>query len=244
MIKVEIHVRNILELLGLYPKLLLFAPQAVLLHIIVDAYYKRHHISLSLKAASNVINVSLPPTEFAEKTIHVSPTTSTPLPNTTASRKSAFSLNLAAALLSAPDESSPEYMRNMQNLQNMMGEISDIYDTIAGYAHYFDWSSEADTIRVLQLVLLSTVGVSLVAWFVPLNIIFLVAGVSVFLVNTRFAKHLIKQLLPLTVEYGQTKMEMAAQWYAQLEKQVDEQGRIREISLFENQRWSSASQVG
>lgn len=125
-----------------------------------------------------------------------------------------------------------------------MGEISDIYDTIAGYAHYFDWSSEADTIRVLQLVLLSTVGVSLVAWFVPLNIIFLVAGVSVFLVNTRFAKHLIKQLLPLTVEYGQTKMEMAAQWYAQLEKQVDEQGRIREISLFENQRWSSASQVG
>ncbi|CEI90467.1 hypothetical protein RMCBS344292_04792 [Rhizopus microsporus] len=135
------------------------------------------------------------------------------------------------------DESSPEYLRNMQNLQNMMGEMSDIYDLIASNAHYVDWSSEGKTMRIFQATLVSFTILIFTIWLVPLNILCLIAGVSVFTLNTRFAKYLIKELMPQLVKLSQSHLNHALEWYLQLEKRLDDQTNVQEMSLYENQRW-------
>lgn len=135
------------------------------------------------------------------------------------------------------DESSPEYLRNMQNLQNMMGEMSDIYDLIASNAHHVDWSSEGKTMRIFQATLVSFTILIFTIWLVPLNILCLIAGVSVFTLNTRFAKYLIKELMPQLVELSQSRLNHALEWYLQLEKRLDDQTNVQEMSLYENQRW-------
>lgn len=129
----------------------------------------------------------------------------------------------------------------MQNLQNMMGEMSDLYDLCSSKAHYFDWSSEPDTMRIFQGALISLVALCLGIWFVPLNIIFLVGGIVLFLLNTRFAKFVLKEMLPQVSEIGQSQMNTAVQWYTQVEKKLDDQENVKELSLYENQRWWSGS---
>ncbi|KAG2210263.1 hypothetical protein INT47_003248 [Mucor saturninus] len=138
------------------------------------------------------------------------------------------------------DESSPEYLRNMQNLQNMMGELSDVYDLCASHAHYFDWSSE-ESMRLFQGTVLSLVLLCVGVWMIPLQWIALVGGISVFLLNTRFAKFVMKEMMPQVTEMGQKHMETAVKWYTQVEKKLDDQENQRELSLYENQRWWSGS---
>lgn len=240
---------------GLHPKILLFVPQIVLLHIIINAYYKRYGQPSSNARRSDVStesssdNSTRRPLQQASKsspTSGSSPTvasTTNIQPNNSQnpSARRPFTFNLASALFPTFDESSPEYLKNMQNLQNMMGEVSDIYDLVAANAHYFDWSSEADTMRVLQAVLLSMIGLLGLVWFIPFNIIYLVSGISVFLMNTRFAKYCIKEILPYVLKFGEARMECAARWYSKLEKQLEKQERVRLVSLYENQRWWSGS---
>lgn len=144
-------------------------------------------------------------------------------------------------LFPASDESSPEYLKNMQNLQNMMGEMSDLYDLCSSNAHYFDWSSEQDTMRIFQGALVSLVALCLGIWFIPLNIIFLVGGIILFLLNTRFVKYVMKEMLPQVTEISQAHVDTAVQWYTRVEKNLDNQDNVKELSLYENQRWWSGS---
>jgi hypothetical protein len=129
----------------------------------------------------------------------------------------------------------------MQNLQNMMGEMSDLYDLVASNSHYVDWSSEAETMRIFQAALISMVLMAIGLCFVPLNLIFLVGGVGMFLLNTRFAKFVIKEMMPQIAEIGQSQMNSALQWYTQVENRLDNQANVQEQSLYENQRWWSGS---
>jgi len=80
-----------------------------------------------------------------------------------------------------------------------------------------------------------------VIWFVPLNAIFLVGAVAMFLLNTRFAKFVLKEMLPQIAEIGQSQVDSAVQWYTQVEKRLDDQANVKEQSLYENQRWWSGS---
>lgn len=143
-------------------------------------------------------------------------------------------------LFTSYDESSPEYLRNMQNLQNMMGELSDIYDLCASHAHYFDWTSD-ESMRLFQGTMISLIGLCLSIWCIPLSWIFLVAGISVFLLNTRFAKFVMKEMMPQVTELGQSHLETAVNWYTTVEKKLDDQENQKELSLYENQRWWSGS---
>ncbi|KAG2211443.1 hypothetical protein INT45_006068, partial [Circinella minor] len=175
-----------------YPKLLLLAPQVILLNLIISAYSKRHEQQQRGKGG-------------------------------------------------AVRENSPEYLRNMQNLQNMMGEVSDGYDAVINNLHFIDWSSEATTWFILQLVILSSLGLIIILSFVPLHLLALQGGISVFLSNTRFAKYCMREFSPYLMNYAKARLNVASQWYSEFEKQVDEQERVREVSLFENQRWWSES---
>ncbi|KAI8971100.1 integral peroxisomal membrane peroxin-domain-containing protein [Pilobolus umbonatus] len=205
-------------LICLYPKLLLFGPHIVILNIIITAYYKRY---------GNTSNN--PGTHSKRPSMATASSTDTAIPN----RRFSF----ATSLFPTSDESSPEYLRNMQNLQNMMGEMSDLYDMSAASASRVDWSSEAETMHILQMVIIALFAQLILVWLIPLNIVFMILGICVFLTNTRFAKFVMKELVPLMAELKQTNMNPIAHWYTQAEKKLDEKESLRELSLYENQRW-------
>ncbi|GAA5813456.1 hypothetical protein MFLAVUS_006934 [Mucor flavus] len=210
----------------LHPKLVLLVPHVILLQIIITGYNKKKNTdSPQLKTSGSASTSSTGSSSIP-----------TPTPSPAPSR-----FSFAAAFFPAFDEASPEYLKNMQNLQNMMGEMSDLYDLCASNAHHFDWSSEQDTMRIFQGALVSLGLLCLGIWFVPLNIIFLVGGISMFLLNTRFAKFVVKEMLPQVTEIGQSQMDSAVQWYTQVEKRLDDQVNFKELSLYENQRWWSGS---
>lgn len=212
--------------------MVLLVPHVILLQIIISGYNKRKALNAKQQpnADMNKGNDALPSPQMKKSSSAT--TTGTP-------GLSRFSF--AAAFFPAFDEASPEYLKNMQNLQNMMGEMSDLYDLCASNAHHFDWSSEADTMRIFQGALISLALLCLGIWFVPLNIIFLVGGIGLFLINTRFAKFVLKEMLPQVAEIGQAQMDSAIQWYTQVEKKLDDQANFKELSLYENQRWWSGS---
>jgi hypothetical protein len=210
---------------GLHPKLILFVPHAILIQVMTSAYTKRF-ASVTTTDQTSVKEHPPQPKRSSSAT-------------TTTSSSSRFSF--ATAFFPATDEASPEYLKNMQNLQNMMGEMSDLYDLIASNGHYVDWSSETETMRVFQGTLVSLALMAIGLWFIPLNLVFLVGGVGMFLLNTRFAKFVIKEMLPQVAEIGQSHVNSAVQWYTQVEKRLDDQANVQEQSLYENQRWWSGS---
>ncbi|EPB91412.1 hypothetical protein HMPREF1544_01734 [Mucor circinelloides 1006PhL] len=219
-------------LICLHPKLILLVPHVILLQIIISGYTKKFGSKNEKEAADKDHNNQ----HQGRK----------PQPKRSTSASTASSLggsrfNFASALFPAFDEASPEYLKNMQNLQNMMGEMSDLYDLVASKSHLVDWSSETETMRFFQGALISLGALASVIWFVPLNVIFLVGGIAMFLLNTRFAKFVLKEMLPQVAEIGQSQVDSAVQWYTQVEKRLDDQANVKELSLYENQRWWSGS---
>jgi hypothetical protein len=206
----------------------LLVPHIILLQIIITGYNKK--FSNKDKSRNEFQHQNQ---QAQAPQLKKSASTST---NTTTSR-----FSFASTFFPAFDEASPEYLKNMQNLQNMMGEMSDLYDLCASNAHHFDWSSETETMRIFQGALISLALLSVGIWLIPLYIIFLVGGIGLFLINTRFAKFVIKEMLPQVTEIGQSQMNSAVQWYTQVEKILDDQENFKELSLYENQRWWSGS---
>lgn len=224
---------------GLHPKLVLLVPHVILLQIIIAGYNKKKNKTPQSNKTTTNTNTATTATTTSSSSSSSSSTTSS---NTSTSKPiSSSRFSFATSLFPAFDEASPEYLKNMQNLQNMMGEMSDLYDLCASNAHHFDWSSEADTMRIFQAALISLIVLCIGIWFIPLNIVFLVAGIVMFLLNTRFAKFVMKEMLPQVTEIGQSQMDSAVQWYTQVEKRLDDQANFKELSLYENQRWWSGS---
>lgn len=224
---------------GLHPKLVLFVPHVILFQIIISGYTKR--FGNKNESDSNNKNKDQKQQQQHKQTKNPQPRKSTSATTTSTSGGVSSRFNFASALFPAFDEASPEYLKNMQNLQNMMGEMSDLYDLIASNSHFVDWSSEAETMRLFQAALVSFGALAIAIWFIPLNVIFLVGGISLFLLNTRFAKFVLKEMLPQVAEIGQSQVNSAVQWYTQVEKRLDDQANIQELSLYENQRWWSGS---
>lgn len=118
-----------------------------------------------------------------------------------------------------------------------MGEFSDVYDWIMMQANQFNWSSEEKTLRILQLVIVSSLLIFLVLYVVPIKFIFLSFGLLVYGLNTRFAKYVLNEVQPYMVQFGKRNTMALLEWYADLEKRLENQDHLQEISVFENQRW-------
>ncbi|RCH91616.1 hypothetical protein CU098_002952 [Rhizopus stolonifer] len=161
------------------------------------------------------------------QTRHINTKQSVPTPSPSSQPNSTKRNHFAATFFpTAFDETSPEYLKNMQNLQNMMGQLSDVYDILAAQSHFIDWSNERETMAVFQAVCVSCVPISLVVWCVPLNLLCLVAGVK---------------LMPQLQHMAQDQISWVSRWYHQIQDRLDEQEHIKEMSLYENQRWWSGS---
>ncbi|CAO3650317.1 unnamed protein product [Cunninghamella blakesleeana] len=157
------------------------------------------------------------------------------------SRRTLFARNIASALFPVFDESAPEYGRNLQNMQNMMGESSDLYDLVTSYSSYFDWSDEEVSLGILQAAFFSMIFISFAVYFVPFHIICLIGGVSMFMMNTRFAKYLMKELGPIFIRLGEQMMPWLQKEGEKTDTFMKEQYRFKEISVYENQRWSDTT---
>ncbi|SAL99082.1 hypothetical protein [Absidia glauca] len=236
-----------------YPKLLLFIPQLTLLHILIGGYYKRfgdnqrhatgeeHTVTSTDNAVTRTLpgDVDASPSTATTTTANMSATATAAAAASGPTRRSAFAFSLATALFPMFDESSPEYGRNLQNMQNMMGETSDLYDLVQSTGHYFDWSDEETSLWLLQGVLLSMVGVSAAVYFIPFHLICLGGGVAMFMLNTRFAKYLVKELGPMLTQLNHKVVPWVIQQNALVKAVIQQQDHFQEISLYENQRWST-----
>ncbi|CEJ01191.1 hypothetical protein RMCBS344292_15837 [Rhizopus microsporus] len=231
-------------LMCLYPKLLLFIPQLFLMYLILS----NHSNSKKKKENGSIIKRSI----RRDKRI-MNSSSSTPLPNTTSTSianakkegkrgidsSTPASLPFPFSLFQPGSDDSPEYLRNLQNIQNSMGEVSDAYDWIVEQSSHIDWSSEQETVHILQLLVASIFMTSIIAIFVPLNMIFLSAGLFVYASNTRFAKYIMKELQPYMVQSGKRYVKSWHDWYKQSENILDRELSTGEVSVFENQVWTS-----
>lgn len=149
---------------------------------------------------------------------------------------SLLSFGFSTLFQPASDES-PEYLKNLQNIQNSMGEFSDLYDWIMSQSTHINWSSESRTLNILQAILFLTSVFGLVVYFVPLNMIFLSTGLMIYATNTRFAKYLFRELQPYIIESFKSRATNLKEWYVKVENKHDSLDQIKEISVYENQRW-------
>lgn len=216
---------------GLYPKLIFLAPQAILVYFILSSYSRR-------KAPEKIDTKEKIKQKIAKVT-----TDKKPLEDTSNNKRTPqhdtpnmFPFSLSALFQPASDES-PEYLKNLQNIQNTMGEFSDMYDWIMMQANQFNWSSEEKTMRILQLLIISSLLISSVLYIVPIKFIFLTFGLLVYGLNTRFAKYVISEVHPYMAQFGKRNTMALLEWYADLEKRLENQYCLQEISVFENQRW-------
>ncbi|KAG0767404.1 hypothetical protein G6F16_002807 [Rhizopus arrhizus] len=198
-------------LVCLYPKLILFIPQSILIYLVLSKHAK----------AKKNKNKKIKPD---------------PLPKRRDEKKEAFSFPLYQ-----PDSASdsPEYLRNLQNIQNSMGDISDAYDWIVAQSRQIDWSSESQTAHMLQCLAVLVVLMGPVALFVSLRIVFLSAGLSFYANQTRFVKCIVKELTPYMLQSGKRCMRSWRQWYLDLEASFDRQSETGQVSVIENQMWVS-----
>lgn len=141
------------------------------------------------------------------------------------------------SVLFASDDTSPEYLNNLKNIQNMMGEFSDAYDMVMANASHFDWSSETETMYLLQAILISMFILAVSIWIVPWRLVFMLGGLSVFLLNTKFVQLVLRDMGPDFAKHSERAFKAIGVWYRSLEETAGEHGLNMESSLFENQRW-------
>ncbi|KAI8095657.1 integral peroxisomal membrane peroxin-domain-containing protein [Thamnidium elegans] len=214
----------------IYPKLLFFIPQTIIVYYILSNYPKKR--TTVKQDTSTVKEKAVEPVKSVSTKRQAEEKHNTIAEHSTAS----FVFNLSSMFQPSSDDS-PEYLKNMKNIQNMMGEFSDMYDKVMLEAKHFNWSSEEETLRVLQAVLASSILLGLILYFIPINMIFLSCGLMVYGMNTRFTKYMTKELQPYIFQSGKRKLEGLKQWYLTLENKLKSQEHLKEISVYENQRW-------
>ncbi|KAI8884082.1 hypothetical protein K501DRAFT_218157 [Backusella circina FSU 941] len=227
-------------LVCLYPKLLLFAPQAILTYIIIASYPKKDTSQNQSKKKKTKIDSSHHQNTENPSKSKSSDTSSNPSKkgNThTSSGSYMFPFNISNLFQPASDES-PEYVRNLQNIQNTMGEYSDVYDWIVSKSNHVNWTSEDETMRILQFIIGYSLLLFVITYAIPLNILFLMLGVSVFMVNTQSAKHVVRELKPYLIQSSKRKVQGVKEWYENMEERLENMDNLEEITVYENQRWS------
>lgn len=222
----------------LHPKLLLFVPQAVILYFILSSNPKVKEKGKSAKVDEREEDPKIDKTSKSRS----SKSSSSQRQSSEDVKKnipdSLIQFGLAKIFQPDSDES-PEYLRNLQNIQNTMGEFSDMYDWVMMQSRHFNWSNEIETLRNLQIIMVITGLLGLIVYFTPIKFIFLSFGLSVYAMNTRFSKYMIKELQPYMVQSGKESLQSLESQYMTLEDKYDHEDVVQEISVYENQRWWS-----
>lgn len=212
--------------------LVVFGPQLLLLRLIIANFYKKYG-----KYDSEPLTEEPESDEkMNTKSSATNSPAASPIQTRPASKRTLSGFGLSSVLF-ASDDASPEYLSNLKNLQNMMGEFSDGYDLVMANASHFDWSSETETMYLLQAILLSMFALGVGIWIIPWRLVFMFGGLSVFFYNTKFVQLVLRDIGPDLARHSEQLFKTLGVWYRSLEETAAEQGKFKEASLYENQRW-------
>ena len=108
-----------------------------------------------------------------------------------------------------PPKTSPQdYKFNMQYIQNLMGNSATMIDTIVlQYHEHLTWKQEQHTMKIVQLSFASIPIVIIIYMMIPLRVMFLLGGWTVFLINSPLKDH-IHDIAPLVKELMQPAVKV------------------------------------
>ncbi|BGP50764.1 hypothetical protein JCM10450v2_006690 [Rhodotorula kratochvilovae] len=87
-----------------------------------------------------------------------------------------------------PGEMSVDYLSNLQNIQIMMGRVADLSDALRSTVPLLTWRDERLTRALLQLAVVSSLGLAFLAPFIPWRLVFLLFGEGAFLLSHPLAQ--------------------------------------------------------
>ncbi|GAA5820904.1 hypothetical protein JCM3770_004860 [Rhodotorula araucariae] len=87
-----------------------------------------------------------------------------------------------------PGEGSVDYLSNLQNIQIMMGRVADLSDALRSTVPLLSWRDERLTRALLQLSVVSSVGLAFLAPLIPWRLVFLIVGEGAFLLSHPLAQ--------------------------------------------------------
>ncbi|KAJ3282628.1 peroxisome- protein [Blyttiomyces sp. JEL0837] len=119
-----------------------------------------------------------------------------------------------------------------------MGMYCDIYTDANNSIRLLDWSSESDTMMVLQVLAGSALGVIIVLSIIPFNVIMLFVGLGAFLGNTALFRAVSTTLPPVLLKSIQEHVGNIKEGILSVGKGGSgDSGSVTKIALYENQRW-------
>ncbi|KAI9253824.1 integral peroxisomal membrane peroxin-domain-containing protein [Phascolomyces articulosus] len=242
----------IYTMLCIYPKLLLLAPQSILLFLILS---RTRYCSDTTKQ-KNISKIK----GSQQKKTSISPSS----PSSSKSNSGFSSTTLFTSFLTNTGDgievATPEYKNNLKNIQNMMGEFAQAHDQVNYYFNeYIISNNTSDSEKgensqetlIIQGILISIISTTIVIWYLPLNWIILLTGWSIFAMNTRFAKSLWTRILVLMNDNQQDDQYILKDilydtfatnvknpfevWYKKQDKE-EAQANFRVLSIYENQQ--------
>lgn len=117
--------------------------------------------------------------------------------------------------------------------------VADGYDEIKSHSRLMDWSDEDETTKLLKLALFTMISALLVVQFLPINILFLLGGLGLFLKNTAVFKAARVTFEPVVMRNIQANVDFAREALSNVSRASRNVNRECAVNIFENQRWFS-----
>ncbi|GAA99419.1 hypothetical protein E5Q_06116 [Mixia osmundae IAM 14324] len=143
-----------------------------------------------------------------------------------------------------PSQGSIDYLQNLQNIQGMMGRISDLTDAGRQAVPYLDWSNERLTMVILQVAILSGIGMASIMYYVPWKYVALVGGIAALALSHPLSISLLGRSAPLMQTRSKhilAKLQQIMEDDALNDEHLEALD-IRDIELFENERLDETGQ--
>ncbi|KAI0313851.1 integral peroxisomal membrane peroxin-domain-containing protein [Amylostereum chailletii] len=139
-------------------------------------------------------------------------------------------------------EGSAEWLANIQGIQNLMGAFADAYDAVFPHILHLTYSTPYTPHILTFVVLLSLFSLPSLPT-IPLRPVFLIFGLAPFVLTHPLVQHtlpFVLSTLPLRSIRARTTRLIDDDRL----KDNHWQSPLREVELFENERWSGDSQTG
>jgi hypothetical protein len=139
-------------------------------------------------------------------------------------------------------EGSAEWLANIQGIQNLMGVVADLHEAAFPYLSHLTFASPY-TPHIFSITLLSTLIALPFLSLIPLRPLFLVGGLVPFAANHPFIQRTFSHVFStLPLRYYRARLVRLIDNDALKDRHW--QSELREVELFENERWVPGEGTG
>jgi hypothetical protein len=142
------------------------------------------------------------------------------------------------AYSSEPTKLNPslQYLKNMQFIQNHMGIFADGYDEVQTHKKLVDWRDEEETMHLVYYIVFSMAAAVVVSRLVPINILCLFGGLSLFIKNTALFQAASQTLQPVVIRHLQDNADYVREAISNVSRATSRAGVSKTtVQIFENQ---------